>query len=255
MYLPRGARRKSNTKVYHIILRGVNRQTIFEEPEDAHMFLRTLKKFKEQCGYKIFAYCLMDNHIHLLIKEESEDLGITMRRIGASFVYWYNLKYDRIGHLFQDRYKSEPVEDVKYLVNVLRYIHQNPIKAGIVKNVSDYQWSSYSEYTGPCNLIDRDFILGIFHREQNKALSSFKNFHQRESTDEFLEVSERNRLTDKEAAEIIKRICGVTHCIDLQKVTLKDERDEYLRRLKKQGLSTRQLARLTGISRGIILRA
>jgi putative transposase len=84
----------------------------------------------------------------MLIKEEKEDLGIIMRRIGASYVYWYNLKYERSGHLFQDRFKSEVVNDEKYLLAVVRYIHQNPLKAGIVNNINDYAWSSYSEYIG-----------------------------------------------------------------------------------------------------------
>jgi len=78
----------------------------------------------------------MGNHVHLLIKEETEELGVIMRRIGASYVYWYNRKYNRCGHLFQDRYKSEVVEDERYLLTVLRYIHQNLLKAGMVKDVA-----------------------------------------------------------------------------------------------------------------------
>ena len=88
----------------------------------------------------------MNNHIHLLIKEGQEELGTVFRRIGAKYVYWYNRKYSRRGHLFQDRYKSEVVEDDGYLLTVLRYIHQNPLKAGIVKNIEQYPWSSYQDY-------------------------------------------------------------------------------------------------------------
>ena len=88
----------------------------------------------------------MTNHVHLLIKERNEDLGIVFRRIGAKYVYWYNHKYKRRGYLFQDRYKSEAVESDEYLLTVLRYIHQNPVKAGISKNVRSYPWSSYNEY-------------------------------------------------------------------------------------------------------------
>ena len=126
--MPRVAREKSKTGIYHIILRAVNRQIIFEEDEDAIKFLETLERYKETSGYEIYAYCLMGNHVHILLKEGKEDLGVTMRRIGASYVYWYNWKYERVGHLFQDRYKSEVVETEKYLLAVLRYIHQNPLK-------------------------------------------------------------------------------------------------------------------------------
>ncbi len=85
----------------------------------------------------------MGNHIHLLLKEEKEELGIIMRRIGSSYVYWYNWKYKRCGHLFQDRYKSEAVEDERYLLTVLRYIYQNPLKAGLVKDIGAYKLSSF----------------------------------------------------------------------------------------------------------------
>lgn len=238
-----------------MILRGINRQTIFEEPEDANTFLKILKHYKEKSGYKIYGYCLMGNHIHILIKEGQEELGIVMRRIGASFVYWYNLKYDRTGHLFQDRFKSEVVEDVKYLLNVLRYIHQNPIKAELVQDIAKYKWSSYSEYINQCKMIDKDFILGIFHQDRKTALLLFVEFHQKQSNDGFLDINENKKLTDGEAAEIIKQICRVTHSIDLQKLKEKEERDYYLKALKERGLSTRQIARLTGISRGIVLKA
>jgi putative transposase len=196
----------------------------------------------------------MGNHVHLLIKEGEEKLEIVMRRIGASFVYWYNMKYDRSGHLFQGRFRSEVVEDVSYLLNVLRYIHQNPLKAGIVKEISTYKWSSYSEYVTNYSMIDRDFILGIFHKDPKVALTLFMEFHQKQSYGKFLDVSENKRLTDKEAIDMIKRICHVNHTIDLQKIK-RDERDHYLKTLREQGLSTRQIARLTGISRGVILKA
>ena len=114
--MPRAARVKSKTGIYHIILRGINRQIIFEDEEDSLKFLQTLSEYKEKSKYEIYAYCLMGNHVHILIKEGKEELGIAMRRIGASYVYWYNWKYERNGHLFQDRYKSEAVEDDKYLL-------------------------------------------------------------------------------------------------------------------------------------------
>ena len=98
--MPRKAREKSSTGIYHVVLRGINRQIIFEDDEDYEKLLDTLKEHKETSGYEIHGYCLMSNHMHLLIKEGEEDLGIVFRRIGASYVYWYN----RRGHLFQDRY-------------------------------------------------------------------------------------------------------------------------------------------------------
>ena len=129
--MPRQARKKSNSGIYHIILRGVNRQQIFEDNEDYYKFLQVVEESKAISGFELFAYCLMSNHIHLLLKEIQEPIEQIMKRITTRFVYWYNIKYQRSGHLFQDRYKSEPVEDDAYFLTVIRYIHQNPVKAEI----------------------------------------------------------------------------------------------------------------------------
>lgn len=251
--MPRTARVKSRTGIYHIMLRGINRQIIFEDYKDNEKFLYTLGDYKEKCGYKIFAYCLMGNHIHLLIKEDKEDLGTALKRIGASYVYWYNWKYDRTGHLFQGRYKSEVVEDERYLFTVLRYIHQNPLKAGIVKDISEYKWSSYSEYLGESKIIDEEFVLDIMDKDRNRAISRFKELHKKSSDDNCLDIEEPRRLKDDEAIEIIKSTCDIPNCLNIHGFSIED-RDRYIEVLKRKGLSTRQLSRLTGISRGIILK-
>ena len=117
--MPRKARTRSSTGIYHIIMRGINRQIIFEDSEDYIQFLESLTRQKETSGIEIYAYCLMSNHVHLLIKEGNEDLGTVFKRIGSSYVYWYNWKYNRRGHLFQDRYRSEAVEDDGYFLTVI----------------------------------------------------------------------------------------------------------------------------------------
>lgn len=123
--MARQPRKKSDSGIYHIIMRGINRQNIFEDQEDYYKFIETIKQYKEISGYQIYAYCLMGNHVHLLLIVGNEPLEQIMRRICGSFVYWYNRKYQRTGNLFQDRFKSEPVDNDNYLLTVLRYIHQN----------------------------------------------------------------------------------------------------------------------------------
>ena len=110
------------------MLRGINQQQIFEDGEDYSKFLQVLKDCKAISGFNLFAYCLMGNHIHLLVQEEKEPIEQVMKRLATRFVYWYNIKYQRIGHLFQDRFKSEAIEDDTYYLTVLRYIYQNPQK-------------------------------------------------------------------------------------------------------------------------------
>ncbi len=244
--MPRQARRKSESGIYHIMLRGINQQQIFEDDEDSIRFLETLSKYKEQCGYIIYAYCLMGNHVHILLKEGKEDLTLVLKRIAGSFVYWYNLKYRRSGHLFQDRFKSEPVENDEYFLTVIRYIHQNPVKAGICKNINVYKFSSYNEYLNNATLIDPDFCLGIIDKEQ------FIEFNNEFNNDICLDISDNNfRLTDDEALKIIWKICRCKSVSDFQKFD-KVKRNYYIEKFHEQGLSIRQISRLTGLSRKVV---
>ena len=122
--MPRHERKKSSSGIYHVMLRGINRQNIFEDNEDRQRFIDTVGYYKSISGYNLYGYCLMDNHVHLLVRETGESLPMGIKRISSSFVYWYNNKYDRCGHLFQERYKSEVVEDERYFLAVLRYIQK-----------------------------------------------------------------------------------------------------------------------------------
>ena len=244
--MPRQARRKSESGIYHIMLRGINQQQIFEDEEDSIRFLETLAKYKEQCGYEIYAYCLMGNHVHILLKEGKENLTLVLKRIAGSFVYWYNWKYRRCGHLFQDRFKSEPVEDDEYFLTVIRYIHQNPVKAGICKNIDGYKFSSYNEYINKGNLVDIDFCLSIIDKEQ------FIEFNNEFNDDVCLDISNNDfRLTDDEALKIIWKICKCKSVSDFQKLD-KVKRNYYIEKFYQQGLSIRQISRLTGLSRKIV---
>ena len=138
-------------------MRGINHQNIFEDEEDNYQFIATLDRMRirydekgNPCGSNCtyYAYCLMSNHFHLLIREREESVGEIIKRIASSYVFYYNHKYGRDGHLFKERFKSEPVNDMEYFTVLLRYIHQNPVKAGIVEQVKDYEYSSWGEYEG-----------------------------------------------------------------------------------------------------------
>src|SRR3954454_10141583 len=126
--MPRVAREKSRSGIYHVMLRGANRQEIFHDDEDCLRFLSIVEKYKMKAEVELYAWCLMGNHVHLLVKEGNESLSTTMKRIGVSFVFYYNEKYQTTGHLFQDRFRSICVISFLNLLNVVRYIHQNPVK-------------------------------------------------------------------------------------------------------------------------------
>ena len=143
--MSRHSRQRSEADVYHIMLRGVNRMDIFNEDSDRIMFLHYLKECVKKKHYEIWGFCLMNNHVHLLVK--SDDPGIYMHKLEQKYAMWFNDKYERCGHLFQNRYRSEVIETEGYLCRCLRYILQNPVKAGICLSIPEYAWSSYKVYS------------------------------------------------------------------------------------------------------------
>jgi putative transposase len=251
--LPRNARNISESGVYHIMLRGINRQAIFEDDEDIQRLLETIVRFKEISKYELYAYCIMSNHVHLLIKETEESVSNTIKRISGSYVFWYNKKYERCGHLFQDRFKSEAVDNDEYFLTVLRYIHQNPIKAGLVKDNSDYKWSSYNEYIKEAVVINKDFVLKMFSSDKKKAMEMFSKFNYQNNIDICLEDEDKIRVSDIELRDKFAQL-GITNANEFKQLE-KRKRDDILKNLKSiEGVTIRQLSRVTGISKSVINR-
>jgi putative transposase len=259
--MSRAARVKSYSGIYHVMLRGANRQEIFHDEEDRLKFLDILERYKVNSDMSVYAWCLMDNHVHLLLREGREGLSLTMKRIGVSYVWYYNWKYSTTGHLFQDRFKSENVETDQYLLTVVRYIHQNPIKAEIVSRLEEWRWSSYLGFYGNHfrfgKLLDKEFILNKFSADRSIAESKFKEFNERNNHDDCLDESEnkRRRMSDEEARTEIKDLLGGLDIAQVKSLPRK-ERTEILQKVKTiKGLSQRQAARIIGVSHNLIFRA
>jgi putative transposase len=257
--MPRKAREKSGSGIYHVILRGANRQEIFHEDEDCQVFLATLARYKSYSSLDIYAWCLMSNHVHLLLREGNEELSHTMKRIGVSFVQYYNKKYRTNGHLFQDRFKSEKVESDRYLMTVVRYIHQNPLKAGAVERVEDWKWSSCPVYYGKNKggLLDGAYVLERFSDTPSVARERFRQFNEMSSQDQCLDEATHSskKLTDEEARTEIKEVLGALE-IPHVKTLPRQQRKQLLRQIKQiKGLSQRQAARILGLSPNLIFRA
>lgn len=249
--MPRKAREISSTGIYHVVMRGVNKCSIFLDKEDKQKFIKTLIYYRRKCGLNLYAYCLMDNHVHFLLKEGNESLSLTLQRIGTSYVSWFNRKHGRCGHLFQDRYKSERVEDDAYFLTVIRYIHQNPLKAGLVKNLKDYHWSSYQLYMQEVDFIEKTYVLKMFSPEIGVAYDSFEKFHKISEQQKCLEDYDRKTWNDREASELIKKMSGKDDCKMIKKFDL-DKRRDLLNSLISEGLTALQISRITGIGRWII---
>jgi REP element-mobilizing transposase RayT len=257
--MPRTARQISNTGIYHIIVRGINRQTIFYDDKDYQRFIDTLGRVIDDGGTLLLGYCLMSNHVHLLIQESDTSISTVMKRIGTSYAYWYNRKHVRSGHVFQDRFKSENVEDDSYLKTVIRYIHQNPVKAGITLKAESYYWSSCRIYYGekeypPC-LTSTSLILGLFGENDSQAIKAFHGYMTEVNENQCLDDIEVKHLSDGEAMRIIANLTkGQT--ISALSTMPKAERGLLLREFKEvQGLSLRQIARLTGLGYQTVNRA
>lgn len=147
--MPRKKRQESPTGVYHWIQRGVHRKKIFHSKPDFLKYLELADSYRNQFHIDIFNYCLMDNHIHILLKSDSlKNLGLFSHFISRRYAYYYCKKYKWIGKVFQDRYKSIPIDRDEYLLECARYIERNPVKAELVEKVIEYQYSSYSHYMG-----------------------------------------------------------------------------------------------------------
>jgi REP element-mobilizing transposase RayT len=245
--MARVARKKSETGIYHIMLRGIDGRDIFLDTEDKSKFLDKLLTTKKNVNFKLYGYCLMDNHIHLLM-QEAEDIGTSIKRITVGYVHWHNNKYGRSGHLFQNRYLSEPVETERYLLAVLRYIHQNPQKAIIVKQMNDYLWSSYNQYlalyNGQAVHIDGALIKAYF-----KSSNEFIKFMNEHDDQVFLEYKQVKRYTDNMLRTTIEKEFNVAHISDLSMETRNKKIKEMYERT---GASIRQLGRVLGVGKGVI---
>ena len=234
------------------MLRGINQTQLFYEEEDYLAFLERLERFKDDCNFGLMAYSLMGNHIHLLIREDEAKISLIIKKITLSYSHWFNGKYDRSGYLFQGRFRSEPVEDDAYFLTVLRYIHNNPVEVGKATNYS----TSYDAYLDGSILVDTDLALAMFSNNLKKARILFREFiaDYPEKEPGVHLTNGREHVSDSDAIEIIKRIGEISSCNKLVGFD-KKQRNQVLASLKNAGLSIRQIARLTGINRGVVQKA
>ena len=208
--MPRKARQKSSTKVYHVILRGNAKQDIFLEKQDYSKFIKEIIKTKEKYQYKVYAYCLMPNHTHLVIYDENDNLSIALQSLTVGYSSYWNKKYERVGHLFQNRFLSKNVETASYLKTVCRYIHQNPCKSGIGE-MEEYPWGSYQEYIKNDKVIvDKKQVLTVFGNDKKEAVHNFIEFHKKDKIQdnikEYMECEMIEKLNDEQAKKYVEEI-------------------------------------------------
>ena len=254
--MPREARKTSGTKVYHVILKGNDSQDIFLDKQDYKKFLKEITNTKEKFNYEVYAYCLMNNHVHMVLYDKKEKISKAMQSLAISYSNYFSKKYEKTGHLFQNRFLSKNVETQEYLMQVIRYIHKNPEKAGI-SDLRNYTWSSFNEYIKEEKIITRQKFLSLFGNTMQEQIKNFKEFHikGKEEINDYLEYEIKEKLTDEELIKQIQILFKITKVTKIKEYNTKI-RNEKLRELKKiKGTSKSQLARVLGINRKQIERA
>lgn len=248
--MPRKPRKQSTTDYYHVMIRGINREYVFETEENKVKFLELIRVEEKEDLIEISAWCLMDNHIHLLIKASLPDMSKAIKIASLKYAAYYNKLNKRVGPVFGDRFKSQNVEDDIYMLQVIRYIHNNPVKAKYVEKVEDYKWSSYSTFIDSGEESQEEkiqYILGFY----NHNVKKFIEYHKQKDTNEFLEIKEDK---EKFRIEVGQKIIGdfykskdIINVEELKKnpILVNDIVNELI---DKSHLTLRQIAKLTGLS-------
>ncbi|MFZ5352133.1 MAG: transposase [Bacillota bacterium] len=181
--------------IYHVIARGNNKEYIFKESIDKGCFIKQLKEYSSIMGYAVYAYVLMDNHYHILIQTMDKKLQEIMHQINNKYSKYFNHKYERVGHVFQGRYKAVRVQDERYLLKLVRYIHQNPVRAGMVSRAELYRWSSDVYYRKDIkSFVNINVPLEMLDKNKEKAIEKYKEFmseHEKE------QLSKLNTIGDE----------------------------------------------------------
>jgi REP element-mobilizing transposase RayT len=165
--------------IYHITSRGDRREDIYDSDEDRENWLKIFGDVCERFNWRCHAYCLMDNHYHIVLETADENLSKGMRQLNGVYTQYYNRKHNRVGHVFQGRYKGILVERDTYLLELARYVVLNPVRAGMTKNINAWKWSSYKAMIGEVTSqpwLETDWILGEFSKQRKRAIWKYSNF-------------------------------------------------------------------------------
>ena len=242
-------RKFSTSDVYHIIIKGNNDSDIFYDDMDRKIFIEKVKLTKKEFKYKVYAYCLMSNHVHMVIEVPRENLSKAIQSLTIRYVSYFNKKYDRKGPFVQNRFKSKNIENQRYFLEVCRYVHRNPEKAGIEKT-NNYKWSSYNEYISKERIIDKKVLMYYL----NNSIENFVKYTNKvEDIQEIMNYADfelNNRLNDEKLIEIILKRLNFNNIEEVINFFKNKENIRYIEKLKDiKGINKSQLSRIIRIDR------
>ncbi len=240
--MPRLARNSNQSGFFHIMVQGIDKSYIFQTEEQKKEYVKLMIKHKENSGVNVNAYCVMDNHTHMLLFTENvTNISNYMKKLNTSYGVYYNKTNDRVGFVFRNRFQSQYITDESYLINCIKYIHMNPVRAGKVENEARYRYSSYQDYfkRKESYVIDKENLIEIFGEENMRKRIQM-------ATDE-IEIMDIER--EEENFHIaVKQYLRETK-LNLQTIKVdKDKMIELYQYLKGKKYKQIQLARLLNMS-------
>lgn len=209
--MPRHPRIQDEFMIHHIVARGNRKERVFITDGDRIRYLHLLERYRDRFNFSLFSYCLMDNHIHLLVRQSTTPLSKFMQGIQQSYTQYYNKKYATSGHVFQQRFTSYPCADDAYLLALIAYIHKNPKTAGMVTSLVDYRWSSHHEIlkSSTRNLIDADELFALLGRNRDSIRTEYLAW-----VDEVDEEQIENMYLSKDEKEQVRAKAGYAAVAD-----------------------------------------
>lgn len=260
--MARKARVKAKSGMYHVLLQGVRNRKLFIDDEDARQFVDIMLRTKEDEAkgeenmavkrYAVYAYCLAPSYVHLIIKEEEDNISVSAGRVMAAYAHYLNNKYDRDGAVYRGRFFSEPVEDEVRFDVVLRYITQTPLREKMVERLDDYLYSSWHEYVGVESDLPKVCDIKEGYGQMDKeAIRQLLTAALPKDVKCLAPKYVQHRPSDKKVMADIMRLTGAMNAAEYLMLT-SNVAYKTITELRKTGASIRQLERLTGIGRGII---
>lgn len=248
--MPRCARKPSESGYHHVIQVGAGRQLLFYNDSDRVRYIDILRAIILEAQIDVLAWCLMSNHVHLIVRSTTVDLSKGMALLGTRYAHYFNTINGHEGPVFNGRYYSEPIESEPYLLQAIRYVHLNPEKANIC-SAQEYIWSSYRSYVCGGGLADKALVLELLN-----GVDGFIGFHAQEDTYECsIEYDRCSSAISDERARLQAEELIAPYQLDELKRLEPGLRDSYIQEMKLREIGVRQIQRLTGIGRSTISRA
>ena len=245
--MPRVAREVSPTGYYHVMMRGSGRMLIFEDDADRSRFVDLLRDMREEHSVVLIAWCLMDNHVHLVLFDDAGELSAAIHSVATAYAAYFNLRAGRVGPVFAGRFKSVPITSESQLLAAVRYVHDNPAKAGVCPR-DQYRWSSFHEYVGEPDVVDTGTVLDMLGGVEGFVALS-------ESSVPSGYCFRCGALIPDEDALDVARAAVYPVELDRIKTLGSARRGTLLAALRAAGLTVKQVERLTGVGRYSIDRA